>query len=247
MLTATYTPQQAISLVTQFVHGAPITGVEANLCDMVNSYIWLYYPWSWTLTQLTPIPLVDGVQDYTPVNTNIGRFTRVRLVRTDVTPNEARELAMLADLGVELTRKGGIDSNTSFGYFAGLNIIRLMLAASVGQGQTIQIQGEFVAAPTRITDATMNTVFAFPDQYFNAFVEGLKWKIYQLTDDPRAGGVQVVKNGKFEQVFTGQFGMFIQCLNYAARNEDMSRGDQFQYPESGMGTGRASWPGIYGV
>ena len=243
----TYTPQQAINLVTQFVHGAPIAGVESNVCDMINSMMWIYYPWSWTVASLNPISLVDGVQDYSPTNTNISRFLKVRLVRTDVTPNEARELAMLADLGVELTRKGGIDSNTAFGYFAGTNILRLMLAASVGTGQTIQIQGEYVMNPTRITDATMNTPFTFPDQYFNTFIEGIKWKIYQLTDDPRAGGIQMVKNGRFEQIFTGQYGLFMSQLNYAARTEDLSRGDQFQFPETGLGMGRSFWPGLYGL
>lgn len=247
MSTSTYTPQQAVNLVTQFVHGAPIQGVEANICDMVNSMMWIFYPWSWTIASLTPISLVDGIQDYNPINTNISRFLKVRLVRTDITPNEARELAMLADLGVELTRKGGIDTNTAFGYFASTNVLRLMLAASVGSGQTIQIQGEYVQNPTRITDATMNNVFAFPDQYFNTFVEGLKWKIYQLTDDPRAGGIQMVKNGRYEQIFTGQYGLFMSQLNYAARTEDLSRGDQFQFPETQMGSGRSFWPGLYGL
>src|ERR1041385_4385655 len=121
MSTPTYTPQQAVNLVTQFVHGVPLAGVEANVCDIVNSMIWTYYPWSWSMSNLTDVTLVDGVQDYTLTNTDILRITRLRLTRTDVTPNESRELALLSDLSIELTRRGGIDTNTSAGYYAGSN------------------------------------------------------------------------------------------------------------------------------
>jgi len=246
-LISTYTPQTAINLVTKFVHGVPLAGVEANICDVINSYIWTYYPWSWTISSLTPINCVDGVQDYSPANTDILRFLKVRLARTDTTPNEIRELAMLADLSVELSRKGGLETNTAFGYFASTNILRLMWAASVGTGQTLQIQGEYQKAPTKITDSTMNNVLVIPDQYFLTFVEGLKYLVYQLSDDQRAGTVQMSKNGTFQQVFTGQLAIFMHQLNYAARTEDLSRGDQFQFPESSLGMGRALWPGLYGL
>src|SRR5579859_1452515 len=164
MPTPTYTPQQPINLVTQFVHGVPLAGVESNVCDMINSMIWTYYPWSWTQANLTDITLVDGVQDYTPINTDILRFLSLRITRTDVTPNESRELAQLANLSIELTRKGGLDTNTAAGYFANTNTIRLMYAASVGTGQVLKLQGSYQKIPTRITDATMTTPFAFPDQ-----------------------------------------------------------------------------------
>lgn len=247
MLTPSYTPQQAVNLVSQFVHGAPLAGVEANICDTINSWMWTYYPWSWTIASLTPISMIDGVQDYRPTNQDILRILKVRLVRTDVVPMEARELAMLSDLGVELTRKGGIDANTAFGYFASTNVLRMLLAASVGASQSIQIQGEYVKAPTRITDSTLDTPFAFPDQMFLVFIEGIKYLIYKLTDDPRAGSIQLIKNGRYEQVFSGQLGLFMHQLNYAARNENLSTGDQFQYPESGLGQRQNFWPGLLGM
>lgn len=247
MPTPTYTPQQAINLVTQFVHGIPLSGSEANICDMVNSMMWVYYPWSWSINNLTPITLSDGVQDYTPTNTDILRPLKLQIARTDTTPTEVRELALLANLSVELTRKGGLDMNTAAGFFAGPNTIRLMFAASVGTGQTLQIQGQYQKVPTRITDSTMNVPFAFDDQYFPVFVDGIKWKIYQLSDDPRAGTVQMSKNGKFQQVFTGQLGLFMYQLNYMARTEDLQTGDQFSYPETGLGQGRSYWPGLYGI
>lgn len=247
MPTPTYTPQQAINLVTQFAHGVPLSGNEANICDMVNSMMWTYYPWSWTVAALTPITLVDGQQDYTVTNTDILRPLRFKITRTDVTPNEARELATLANLPVELTRKGGLDTNTNISWFAGANKVRLMYAASVGTGQTLVLGGEYQKVPTRITDATMTTPFAFSDYYFNVFVEGIKWKIYQLIDDPRAGSLQISKNGTYQQVFNGQLGVFMYQLNYMARTEDLANGDQFQFPESPLGQGHSFFPGLYGL
>lgn len=243
----TYTPQSAIKLVTQFVHGVPLGESEAIVCDTVHSWIWSYYPWSWTIASITPINCVDGVQDYNPTNNDILRFLKPRLVRTDTTPNEARELAMLADLGIELSRKGGLDYNTSIGYLAGSNTLRLMYAAAVGTGQVLQIQGEYQKIPTRITESNLNAAFAFPDHMFFTFIEGLKAFIYQLSDDPRAGGIQMSKNGTFNQVFTGQFGIFMSMLNYASRNEDLSRGDSFQYPENSLAGGHQLSPGLFGI
>ncbi len=247
MPTPSYTPQQAINLVQQFAHGVPLTGTEANICDMVNSWMWTQYPWSWSIASLTPITLTDGVQDYTPTNTDILRPLRFQIARTDTTPMEVRELSLLANLSIELTRRGGLDMNTACGFYAGPNFIRLMYAASVGPNQTLQLQGQYQKTPTRITDATMTNPFPFDDNYFSVFVEGIKYYIYKLSDDPRAGTIQMSKNGRFQQVFTGQLGIFMYHLNYMASREELQTGDQFQFPETGLGQGRSYWPGLFGL
>lgn len=244
---STYAPQDALALVQNFAHGIPLTLVQSNLCDIVNSEIWCFYPWSWSIATLTPIPCVDGIQDYTPTNTDILRPLKIRLARTDVVPVEYRELGFLANLSPELTRKGGLETNTSVGYFASGPFFRLMYAASVGTGQILQIQGEYQRLPNRITDSNLTTVFQFPDRYFNVFVEGLKWKVYQLSDDPRAGGAQYTKNGNMVRGYSGQMGLFMDMLLTEARTEDLQKGDEFQFPESPLGVGRTYWPGLYGV
>lgn len=347
---STYTPTQAINLVQQFAHGLPITGVEANICDMINSMIWNHYPWSWTVQSLTATNLTNGVQDYTitgswitipitltaggttgnnfgggypikltpnglsesgttvtvttnyahnipvgsvpaiglvctingaavagyntsltitsipstttivgtigtsglaasgsPGTNNIGRPLKFRICRLDTVPNEFRELSSLSALSPELTRQAGIDTMKAFGWFQSSDFFRFDSAVSIGTGQILQLQGEYQANPTRITDATMATAFTFPDTYFNIFVEGVKWKIYQLSDDPRAGGVQMSKNGKFQQVYSGQLGLFMNQLNQMARYEDLNAGDQFQFPETGFGGGHQFSPGLYGI
>lgn len=179
--------------------------------------------------------------------TNILRPLKMRIVRTDTQPNEFRELLLLGNLSPELTRYAGIDTMKAVGWFASQGFFRFDVSPQVGSGQIMQLQGEYQANPTKITDSTLTTPFTFPDQYFEVFCEGLKWKLYQMTDDPRAGGVSAVKNGGFTKQYTGAYGSFIYALNEMARTEDLSAGDEFQFPEQSLGSGRAYFPGLYGA
>lgn len=249
-MSSTYTPQRAINLVQRFVHGVPLADVQADICDEINSLIWTAYPWPWSIAALTPISLTDGTQDYT-INsgdgTNLLRLLRVRIVRTDTTPNEFRELMLTDNLSPELTWKLGIETNRLVGFFNSTNTLRLGAAASVGTNQTLQLQGEYQQLPTRITDAQMNTAFPFPDWMYNVFVDGLKWKIYQLSDDPRAGSFRFVKNGSMQKTYDGQGGLFWESLSQAARTVDLSRGDDQTFPDNPLGVGHQNFLGIYGV
>jgi hypothetical protein len=49
---STYTPNDAIALVTQYAHGAPLSVPAPNIVDMVNSIMWRYYPWGWSIASL---------------------------------------------------------------------------------------------------------------------------------------------------------------------------------------------------
>jgi len=344
-----------------------MTAVQANLCDMINSMIWTYYPWGWSISSLTPTNLnqqtqgagspptggtnfTGNQQDYYitgawfsfPINlqfggvsnanfgggwpialapnglsesdstitvtlgyphnlpvgsslngltgtitgatvagynatltiTNIPSITQIvgtisnsglansggsgapnilrpvkmRIGRLDTDPPEWRELALLGNLSPELTIQSGIESMQSMGWFASANFFRMAKTPQVGQGQIIQIAGEYQMLPTKITDNNLATPFLFPDTYFNIFVEGLKWKIYQLSDDQRAGGIGIAKNGTLMKNYTGQYGIFIEQLMSMARTEDLNSGDEFQYPEDSLGsTSQGYGYGIYGL
>ena len=362
---STYAPQDAINLVSNYIHGVPTAAVQANACDVVNSLIWNFYPWGWAIQSLTATNLVQGVQtatvfgtqqDYTitgcwltvPINLQVGGVTsanwgggfivdlataatpgltessftvtatmpskyphnlpvgggsaaigkvgtilgatvagyntsititsipnantivgtisnsglansggggnpsilrplKMRISRQDTTPAEYRELALLGNLAPELSRTAGIDTMKAVGWFSSQNFFRFDVSPQVALGQIIQLSGEYQSYPTKITDSTLATPFAFPDQYYEVFVEGLKWKLYQLSDDPRAGGVSAVKNGGFTKQFTGQYANFYFALNEMARTEDLGAGDEFQWPEQPLGVGRSYWPGMYGI
>jgi hypothetical protein len=246
MPTSTYTPQSAIDLIKNFVHGIPLDAIAPNVCDMVHSTMWVYYPWSWSIASLTAINLTDGVQDFTPTNTDILRPLKVRMVRTDVSPNEFEDLAVLANLPPDLSRKMGFRTIKNVGWFGSQSFFRLETAVNIGATTTLQIQGEYQKVPTKMSSNTMNVVLPFPDYYFPVFVEGVKYFALALSDDPRAGGVQVARNGSIQKGYTGQWSNFMDMLLMMARTEDLGSGDQWRFPESGMGVGQASNPGLFG-
>jgi hypothetical protein len=175
------------------------------------------------------------------------RPLKMRLARLDSNPPEYRELAALGNLSPELSRTAGIDTMGAVGWFASQSFFRLMNSPQVSQGQIIQLLGEYQTRPTKVTALNMTTPFPFPDDYFNVLDAGLLWKVYQLTDDPRAGTAQLSRNGTMIEQFTGQFGVFMGLLKEMARTEDLGAGDEFMYPESPLGIGRSYWPGLYGI
>lgn len=78
----TYRWSDAIATAGQMVHRIPTAPLELYAADQINSIIWKTFPWRWTLNALTPITLVNGQQDYTPVPTDFWRWINPRLVRT---------------------------------------------------------------------------------------------------------------------------------------------------------------------
>lgn len=62
MPVATYSPADAIALVTQYAHGAPLSIPQAAIVDQINSFIWRYYPWGWSIASLTQTNLTQLTQ-----------------------------------------------------------------------------------------------------------------------------------------------------------------------------------------
>lgn len=366
-MVSTYSPQDAINLVTQYAHGAPLSTPAPNLIDQINSMIWRYYPWGWSisslnqtnLTQLTQgagsgstggVNFTGNQQDYkitaawfnfpinlqfagttnnnfgggfivkqTPngfsmsgstitINTqyahnlptgtvvagltgtivsddvlgyngltvtitsvpsnlqiigtttvsglansggsgapNILRPLKMRIARLDSNPPEYRELAALGNLSPELSRTAGIDTMKAIGWFSSQNFFRFDVSPQVSIGNIIQLLGEYQILPAKITTANLSTPFPFPDEYYNVLEAGLLWRVYQLLDDPRAGGAQMSKNGQIVEQYSGQMGTFMGMLKEMSRTEDLSAGDEFMYPENPLGGSRSYFPGLYGI
>src|SRR5271169_2915509 len=135
----TYTPNDAITLNQNLVHGIPVNNIKIYACDMANSMMWTFFPWAWSIKSLYPIILANGVQDYINLSVDILRPLKMRIVRTDITPNEFRELDLLANLGVELTRLGGLETNRALGWFGSANFFRFQYAVSVSGTQQLQL------------------------------------------------------------------------------------------------------------
>ncbi len=244
-----------VTINTLYAHNLPTGTTLAGLTGtIINDDTLGYNGATVTITTVPTSTQIVGTMTPTGLAASGGsgaplilRPLKMRLGRIDTNPPEYRELAALANLSPELSRTAGIDTMSAVGWFASQSFFRLMNSPQVSQGQIIQLLGEYQTRPAKITAANMTTPFAFPDDYFNVLDAGLLWKVYQLTDDPRAGTAQLSRNGSMMEQFTGQFGVFMGLLKEMARTEDLGAGDEFMYPESPLGVGRSYWPGLYGI
>lgn len=247
-MAGTYTSQDALDLAKQYNHKVPQDVVAAFVCDTVNTMIWTRFPWPWTLASLTAITCVDGTQDYSISNADFFRlsvFQQPRIVRTDLTPVEYRELNVKKHLGVELTMKGGLETIRNISYEPEISKLRLDYAASVPSGTTLQIQGPYQQKPTKITSSTLTVALTQPDHYFQVFFEGVRWKLYELADDPRAGVMSI--DDEQNRKYTGQLGIFMNSLADMAAAEDLSDGEDNIYPSTPLGYPKDTyWPRIFG-
>ena len=238
------TPNDAIVLAKAMNHKVPVDSVQAYVCDQVNSIIWTAYPWIWTQSTLTAINCVDGIQDYAHTQTDWYRFVSIRLVQTNLTPIEHRELDQKNHLGVEVTQKGGIASVRVFSWEPSISKIRLDRAIQMTGTTTLQIQGEYQRTPIAITQATLGTALVQPDHYFNTFLAGVRWMFYDLADDPRAGTATEVTIGRKQ--YSGQLGVFMSFIDAMKQAEDFGNGEDLNFPSDPLGpTSNAGFPGIY--
>lgn len=72
---STYTPKDAIDLVTAYAHGAPLTVPTPNIVDMVNNIMWRYFPWGWSILSLTQTNLSQLTQGPGAPPTGGAQFT----------------------------------------------------------------------------------------------------------------------------------------------------------------------------
>lgn len=228
----TYTPRHVIDLVREFGHGIPVSGVDSQVVDIINSAMWTSRPWRWTIQQISPaLTLADDQQDY-DAPSNIYRLVRAYLRRTDTTPDQVQPLSIAESLYANYQKQSHVTiTHIALDYPSGK--LRLDSPPLISGSTVVQIEGDYQPHPTKVTDATVDVNFWFPDQYFPVMVEGVKWKIYQLADDPRAGNVVVDRSGRRQ--YTGQLAVFMSALAGMQEAEDFGSGAPSIVPELSLG------------
>src|SRR5438477_1392197 len=102
----TYSWSDLITAASRYGKGIPLSTVDAFICDMVSSDMYIEYPWKETITSTTTapglIPLLNGVQDYSPAAPNISRVLSASLWNTSQTPADVRTLDIMDDLETNL-------------------------------------------------------------------------------------------------------------------------------------------------
>ena len=229
-----YTWQNAIDQAQRFIHGIPVTNVDAEVADQINSVIWTSFPWPWTQAALTAVSLTNDVQDFANGNNDFLQLLQARITRTDTDPDKTRELTVTTFLTPDLNFKGNMDAIQFVAHLPITDEFRFDRTLSIATGVTLRLDGEYQTTPTLVTDALLGNAanFPMPDRYFNVAVEGCKWKLYQLSDDQRAGTV-VIQDRR--PIYTGQLGVFMGFLELMKRAEDTYDALDFEFPDVPLG------------
>lgn len=237
----TYTFTDVMNTVKDLTHQIPTTVSQVYVSDKIQSIIWLYYPWRWTLNVVAPITAINGQQDYASVPSDFHKLTAGRILRTDISPNQIQPIKVAGHIEGEVQRQGSINTVQSVSYEPTINSFRLDIPLQVASPTVYLISLDYQQKPTKVT--TLATTLAPPDQYFRAQVDGTLWGIYRLADDPRAGTVQINRAGDKE--YTEALGTFMDSLETMRRDEDSGQALDTRYPEAPMGWTRMGNPGIF--
>lgn len=203
-----------------------LTAITPQLADMVSSEMWGIYPWRVSITNIPAgsLPMVDGQQDYS-APTNIYRLLKASIVRTDTTPDENWELNVARDLSADLVTKS-YQSIRSACLQPALGLLRLESAISVPSGTLLEWSGQYQMNPQKIT--AMGDQLWFDDQHLQAYLKGMMYWAYKLSDDPRAAT---------------QLNEYRQAVEQMARAEDYGTIESI-FPGESIGGGRDTGWGL---
>ena len=234
---ANYSPNEATIFAREFVKGIPVSQVDFQVADQIQTALWNFYPWQFTFKQKTKVGdafLTDQLQDITGVPTDFYRLVWARLTRTDLTDgNHYKELEVVQRLDPQTpTLKFDYTSHEFLAYVPEVAKFRLEYPLYIYTGTELtQLDIEYQKAPTKITAANMATPFVDqPDWFWPTFSDGVLWRFMVLANDRRQGGLQVSKGG--QRTYTGQMGVFYNSLIERAATERQMAG-ALRFPAMG--------------
>ena len=230
-----YQWQDLINVGSSYGKGIPLSKVNAQICDFVSQDMYVEYPWKQTITNTASgtIPLIDSKQDYPAVAPNIMRPLKAWIRRTDVLPNETRDLSIVRDLGVDLyPRSYNAISQVSLQQSIGM--FRLNSAVNMPSGIQVELQLDYQIDPIKVTD--LGQTIWFQDSFAVVALEGLLYWVYKLADDTRAGSASTDAYNRITG-YTGQIGTYKGALGRMKAAEDFGFTDSV-FPSEAMGTPR---------
>lgn len=224
-MSITYYFSDITNILSRFIPKIVDSDVAAFIANSAIYEIWKKYDWRESLQTLPPFYLIPGAQDhgapFVAVPADFLGLRQAYLTQLQSSPIYRMQLGTLKDLA--LTPIAGIPSD--IGYQPTTQSFRVFpqVPQNIGAPNWI-IEGTYKKRPTKLTATTISsTLLPFDDMYLNNMVEVFKWAGWQLSGDPRAGGIQKQKNGSV--VYTGQYAIAMEAIDAMAANESLELGD----------------------
>jgi hypothetical protein len=230
-----YSWSDLINVGSTYGKGIPLAKVNVQMCDFVSQDMYQEYPWKQTITNTAngAIPLIDSVQDYTFAAPNLMRALKASLTRTDVTPNENRDLEIVNDLSVDLYPRSYLGIRQVSAQQA-TGLFRLESAVQIPAGVQIELRVDYQINPIKVT--SLGQIIWFDDRFSAVALEGLLYWVYKLADDQRAGSATTDAYNRVTG-YTGQLGSYKGALGRMKNSEDYGF-TQSVFPSDPMGLPR---------
>lgn len=217
----------------------PSASLDVRHCDFVSSAMAAAAPNLWRPMTTTigngTLPLVNGAQDYS-VPPNIYKLGNdMRITRTDTSPIQDVNLTVLDTIPSNMIPVTPY-SIRNCSHEQGIGQIRLECAVYIATGQTWEIRGQYQLNPTKVTNVVHGCWF--DDKYANVAVEGLKYWLFQLAGDTRAGTAVSEGKGRASN-YSGQLGIFHGLLRGMMTAEDTQAGELRIFPAEPLSEGRS--------
>ena len=231
-----YSWNDLISVGSSYGKGIPLTKVNAQICDFVSQDMYVGVPVEadhYQHGQHGTIPLIDAKQDFPAVAPNIMRPLKAWLCRTDILPNETRDLTIVRDLSVDLYPRG-YNAISQVSLQQSIGMFRLNSAVNIPSGVRVELRLDYQIDPIKVTD--LGQTIWFQDCFAVCALEGLLYWVYKLADDTRAGSATTDAYNRITG-YTGQLGTYKGALGRMKAAEDFGFTDSV-FPSEAMGTPR---------
>lgn len=216
----TYTYNDALTAVGYAIRREHEDALAAYACNMALNLLWNYTDWRETLAELPPFWLVPSTQDYgKPVYAVPSDFLGLReAYSVNLQGNYNDRYAMTVQKNLEQTQIRDIP--TLICYREAIAGFRVW--PRVPESITCPnwyVTGTYKKRPVKVSVDSFNTLLPWDDQYFQVFVEVLKWAFMIATRD---GGAPT------------QFSVALGMMDTMASQEGLNLGDGAVAPREGL-------------
>ena len=224
------TPQEAVNYAKEFVAHAAIdaTNIQTRLINNAADRMWMFAPWSWTISSLPQSTLAEDTEDYTIVDpTDVLHLVRAEINKASQN-NQTHRLEVVHNLDSQTAIKGPPRAVS----LVNATTLRLwpvpsgLATADTGkllvwykeQRPEIVISG---ASGTQV-DYDNPDSLVFPDEWFWVYQELVMYYAMKFAADPRAGSVLIDTDGNsITTRYKGQLAEAMDALNQMATKEKL--------------------------
>jgi len=208
---------------------------KVHILNAAQNQVWRKFDWRWTLATLDPFWLVPRKQDYgAPIVAVPSDWDGLRQARMCwFSPGSEPQKAPLS-VQKDLESTGVLGLPSAISYQADISAFRLHpRPADYCVSPRYFVDGTYKKIPTEVTLASyQTTAIPGPVKYLDMWRQAINWAYYSFSQDPKAGGVQLMPSGVPN--YYGAMGEMMAALHQAAAEEGAAQGDPYIHPSESL-------------